>query len=147
MCRLWRVQHYCGGVVRHNDLAYAKLVVVLMLTIQDSRSAAMGEYRQAVVVMKMINVGVTYIIWINDWVLIVSYCSDIEICLICVVVCLWLNKGQICCNGRSIASLYHLGFRSSKVLEREAKLLCCPISLLLWPHINWLYCIYTHVKM
>lgn len=48
--------------MRHNDLAYAKLVVVLMLTIQDSRSAAMGEYRQAVVVMKMINVGVTYII-------------------------------------------------------------------------------------
>ena len=62
MCRLWTVQHYCGGVVRHNDLAYAKLVVVLMLTIQDSRSAAMGEYRQAVVVMKMINIGVTYII-------------------------------------------------------------------------------------
>ena len=46
--------------MRHNDLAYTKLVVVLMLTTQDSRSAAMGEYRQAVVAMKMINV--TYII-------------------------------------------------------------------------------------
>ena len=145
MCRLWTVQHYCGGVVRHNDLAYAKLVVVLMLTIQDSRSAAMGEYRQAVVVMKMINIGVTYIIWLSfDCQLLLWYWNKYNMCGSTYV---YDSIFQICCNGRSIASLYHLGFRSSKVLEWEAKLLCCPISLLLWPHINWLYCIYTHVKM